>query len=164
MSRKKALVLGVGNILFTDEGIGVHAVNYLEKNVSFGDEVALLDGGTSGTALMDSIMNCEFLLVLDAVLGDSPPGSLYRLVGNDLRKSLSFRDSMHQTDLVDTLIYCELAGYKPEAVVIGMEPMDYQTMGLELSPVCRNAIPGMAQKALEELGTRGLYPVANNPQ
>ena len=69
---------------------------------------------------------------------------------------MSFRDSMHQTDLVDTLIYCDLAGHRPDAVVIGMEPADYHTMEIGLTPVCQARLPDLAGKVVEELRARGL--------
>ena len=133
---ERVLILGVGNILFSDEGIGVRAVEYLREHATLPDNVLLMDGGTLGMRLMDAIMDCDLLVVLDAVLGDDAPGSLYRLEGEQLRNSLSFRDSMHQLDLVDTLVFCELAGHRPRAVVVGMEPLDYQTMRPERTPVC----------------------------
>ena len=130
---KRILVLGVGNVLYTDEGIGVRMVERLEREYLFSDNVTLMDGGTLGMKLMDPIINSDYLIVVDAVLGDSPPGSVYRLTGEDLRKSLAFSDSMHQTDLVDTLIYCDLLGNRPEAVIVGMEPFDYESMATDLS-------------------------------
>ena len=72
------------------------------------------------------------------------------------RESMSFRDSMHQTDLVDTLIYCDLAGHRPDAVVIGMEPADYHTMEIGLTPVCQARLPDLAGKVVEELRARGV--------
>ena len=104
------LILSVGNILFTAEGIGVQAVNHLRDHATLSPGVELLDGGTLGGRLMDAIMSCRRLIVLDAVLGNGKLGDIYRLEGEDLRKSLGFRDSMHQTDLVDTLIFCGLLG------------------------------------------------------
>lgn len=151
------LILGVGNILFTDEGIGVRAVEHLRGQAALPPGVELLDGGTLGGRLMDAIMACRRLIVLDAVLGGGAPGSIYRLEGEGLRKSLSFRDSMHQTDLVDTLVYCDLIGHRPETVVFGMEPADYQSMGTELSPVCAARIPDLAECALREAAA-GLAP------
>ncbi|WP_462325422.1 HyaD/HybD family hydrogenase maturation endopeptidase [Desulfoplanes sp.] len=151
----RILILGVGNILFTDEGIGVRAVNYLIEKYTFSDNVTLRDGSTLGIELMDPIMQCDHLVVLDAVLGDEPPGSIYRLTGEDLRKSISFRNSMHQTDLVDTLIFCRLAGKCPEAVIIGMEPEDMETMSIELSSSVRERIPLMAVRVLEEIENLG---------
>ena len=146
---QRILILGVGNILFSDEGIGVCAVEYLREHATLPDNVVLMDGGTLGMRLMDAIMDCDLLIVLDAVLGEGAPGSLYQLEGEQLRNSLSFRDSMHQLDLVDTLVFCELAGNRPKAVVIGMEPADYQTMRPELTPICAAQIPEMCRKALE---------------
>ena len=151
----RILILGVGNILFTDEGIGVRAANYLLEKYSFSDNVTVRDGSTLGIELMDPIMQCDRLLVLDAVLGDGPPGSIYRLTGDDLRKSISFRNSMHQTDLVDTLIFCRLAGKCPEAVVYGMEPADMETMSIELSPAITANMSLMADRVLQEVRTLG---------
>lgn len=153
---EKVLVLGVGNMLFTDEGIGVRAVELAEKRHDFPDNVTLLDGGTLGMGLMDALLDCDVAFVLDAVLGGDEPGSLYRLTGDDLRKSVSFRDSMHQTDLVDTLIYCDWMGHRPEAVVLGMEPVDYQTMGTELSPLAAERLPLLVDLLIRELKARGV--------
>lgn len=154
-STKRILVLGVGNILFTDEGIGVRCVESMLNSHTFSDNVILMDGGTLGTKLMDPIMNADFLIVVDAVLCGDVPGSVYRLMGDDLRKSLAFRDSMHQTDLVDTLGICELIGHRPEAIVIGMEPFDYQSMALELSPTAQAAMPTMITAVIHEIKTAG---------
>ncbi|MDP2846593.1 MAG: HyaD/HybD family hydrogenase maturation endopeptidase [Humidesulfovibrio sp.] len=153
--QKRILVLGVGNILFTDEGIGVRAAEELERLYEFSDNVTVMDGGTLGTRLMDPILNCDMLVVVDAVLGDGPAGSIYRLTGEDLRKSLAFKDSMHQTDLVDTLIMCEIVGTRPEAVIIGMEPHDYHTMALELSPVSKERQEALMGFVLEEIVKAG---------
>lgn len=149
------MVLGVGNILFTDEGIGVRAVEEFEQHYRVSENVTLMDGGTLGTRLMDTIMESDYLIVVDAVLGDGDPGTLYRLVGEDLRQSLAFRNSMHQTDLVDTLVYCDLAGHCPEAVVIGMEPADYETMAVGLSAPAQAALPEMLERVAGEVRKAG---------
>lgn len=151
----RILVLGVGNILYSDEGVGVRCVEQLEAEYDFSENVTLMDGGTLGSRLMDPIMQSDLLIVADAVLGDGGPGSVYRLTGEDLRQSLSFRNSMHQTDLVDTLIYCELAGHRPDAVVVGIEPVDYHTMALELTEPMRGSLQGMKQAVLEEIEKAG---------
>lgn len=152
---KRILVLGVGNILFTDEGLGVRAVGMLEETYDFSDNVTLMDGGTLGSRLMEPIMESDVLIVADAVLGNDPPGSLYRLVGDDLRKSLAFKNSMHQTDLVDTLIQCDILGNRPDAVVIGMEPTDYHTMCVEVSDATLEKLPAMVTAVLAEIEKAG---------
>lgn len=151
----KILILGVGNILYTDEGVGVRAVEQLLADFDFSDNVTLMDGGNLGMRLMEPLMACDYCIVLDAVLGGDVPGTVYRLTGEDLRKSLAFKDSMHQSDLVDTLIYCELIGKRPETVVIGMEPFDFKTMAVELSPTIAERVPAMLDIALAELRTAG---------
>ena len=128
------MIMGVGNILLTDEGFGVRAVEYLQANYTWPDNVRLEDGGTQGLLLMSTLMDCDTLVVLDVVLGPEKPGTIYMLEGEDLRKSLSFRDSMHQTDLLDTLITCSMAGHDVEAVVFGLQPFDYHTMQVGLTP------------------------------
>lgn len=149
------LVLGVGNILYTDEGLGVRCVEQLENDYDFSDNVTLIDGGTLGTKLMDPIMKCEKLIVVDAVLGGDEPGSVYRLTGEDLRKSLAFCNSLHQTDLVDTLILCELTGHRPDAVVIGVEPFDYKSLAVELSEKVQEIMPRVAEFVLQEISDSG---------
>lgn len=155
MADKRILVLGVGNILFTDEGIGVRCIERMQQDFSFSDNVTLMDGGTMGTKLMGPILESDYLIVCDAVLCGDEPGSVYRLMGEDLRKSLAFRDSMHQTDLVDTLGMCELVGNRPEAVVIGMEPSDYHTMALELSETADRSMPVMIESVVREILSAG---------
>ena len=154
-SQKRILVLGVGNILFTDEGIGVSAADQIMSLYELSDNVTVMDGGTLGTRLMDPMMNCDLLIVIDAVLGDGPAGSVYRLTGEDLRKSLAFKDSMHQTDLVDTLIMCEIVGNRPEAVIIGMEPTDYHTMHVGISEVAQERQAPLIGFVLEEISKAG---------
>ncbi len=155
MADKRILVLGVGNILFTDEGIGVRCIERMQQDFTFSDNVTLMDGGTLGTKLMGPILESDYLIVCDAVLCGDAPGSVYRLMGEDLRKSLAFRDSMHQTDLVDTLGMCELVGNRPEAVVIGMEPADYHTMALELSETADSSMPVMIESVVREILSAG---------
>lgn len=155
MADKRILVLGVGNILFTDEGIGVRCIERMQQDFAFSDNVTLMDGGTMGTKLMGPILESDYLIVCDAVLCGDEPGSVYRLMGEDLRKSLAFRDSMHQTDLVDTLGMCELVGNRPEAVVIGMEPSDYHTMALELSETASRSMPVMIESVVREILSAG---------
>ncbi|SDN31437.1 hydrogenase maturation protease [Desulfonauticus submarinus] len=145
------LVLGVGNILYTDEGIGVKVIQKLEELYEFSENVVLLDGGTLGMKLMDYILRSENLIIVDAVLGDGEPGEIYRLEGDGLRKSISFKNSLHQTDLVDTLTYCELMGNRPKAVVIGVEPKNMDDVNMKVSPELERVIPLVIEKVLAEI-------------
>ncbi len=151
----RILILGVGNILLGDEGLGPAALNMLRERRQWPEHIRLLDGGTLGMGLMAEIQDCDFLLVLDAVLGEDAPGTIYRLTGEDLRKSMGFKDSMHQMDLVDTLICCELTGTRPETVVLGMQPGTWRDLRAELSPAIAARLPDLCAAALEELRRLG---------
>lgn len=155
MSEKSILLLGVGNILYNDEGLGVYAFRHLTENYQFSENVTLMDGGTMGKLLMHPLMEHDFVIIMDAVLGGEAPGTVYRLENDGLRKSLGFHDSQHQVDLVDTLISCELIGKRPDVVVIGMEPQEYKAMGTELTPACSAAFPKFIGHILEELTAAG---------
>ena len=154
-TKPRILLLGVGNVLCTDEGVGVHAANHLAENYTFSDNVTVMEGGTLGKLLMPSLSECDLVIIMDAVLGGEQPGSVYRLENDGLRKSIGFNDSQHQVDLIDTLIHCELIGNRPDAVVIGMEPADYTTMHMELTPACKEKLPTFIEHALNELRAQG---------
>ncbi len=156
-SVKKILVLGVGNILLRDEGIGIRVVEKMQKKYSFSSNVSLLDGGVRGLLLMDYIAAADFLIVVDAVLGGGPPASIYRLEGDDLRLSIAFKNSVHDLDLLETLACCELATEKrPKAVIIGIEPKDYQSdPSLAISPELVEQIPDIIEKVLHEIKAAG---------
>ncbi len=162
------LVLGVGNILYADEGLGVRAVQSLEQDYTFSDNVRLLDGGTQGYLLMDAMMSCDTLIVLDAVNMVShseqqshirqnikSAGTIHILKGEDLRQSMSFSDSLHQTDLVDTLVLCELAGKHPDTIVIGMEPADYTSQSLSLTAEAAAQMPEFCKTVLTAIEHAG---------
>ena len=161
-STDTVLILGVGNTLLTDEGFGMRAVACLRDQYDWPANVTLQEGGTQGLMLMTAIQECSVLIVLDVVLGGQEPGTIYLLENDDLRKSLSFRDSMHQTDLLDTLATCELAGHRPEALAFGLQPFDYHSMTMQLSPQAEAMLPTFCRKVVDELQRRGIRAVAHS--
>ncbi len=153
--------MGVGNTLLGDEGFGVHAVDYLQAHYSWPDNVRLVDGGTLGLLLMAELMECDQAIILDIALGGEAPGTFYRIESGELGKSLSLRQSVHQTGITDTLISCELVGHKPEALVFAMQPFDFQTLQARLSPQAQAKLPEFCARVVRELGKMGLaiYPI-----
>ena len=103
MAARRAVVLGVGNILLSDEGIGVHAVNALEARYEIPAEVEIIDGGTSAMDCLDRIAESDFLLIADCVRGGREPGSLVRLGDGELQAFFRTRISPHQVGLCDVL-------------------------------------------------------------
>jgi hydrogenase maturation protease len=155
MLEKRILVLGVGNILLRDEGVGVRVVERLQADYSFSPNVSLMDGGTLGIKLMDAISSSDVLIVVDAVLNGQPPGTFYRLTGEEVRKSVAFKYSLHQTDLLETLACCELVGTRPETVVVGIEPEDYAPWSDELTHTIQGRVAEMAERVLREIEKAG---------
>ena len=153
---KRILVLGVGNILFTDEGFGVRVAEELEQKFVFSDNVTVLDGGTLGLKLMGPIMESDYLIIVDIVLNDSTPGDVHRLLGEDLNKACAFKNSMHQTDLLDTLSNCSILGHVPNDVILyGIEPIDFKEMSASLTPELEAKLPEVMDMVLEEVTRAG---------
>ena len=162
MAAPRVLIMGVGNILLRDEGFGVAAVNHLEKNYDWPENVRLQEGATQGLLLMSELEECDLLVVLDVVLGGKEPGTVYLLENEDLSRSLSFQGSMHQTDLLleEILNICldghELAGCRPQCLAFGLQPFDWRTMQVGLSPEAEAMLPVFAEKVVAELARRGI--------
>lgn len=165
MIARKILILGIGNILLCDEGFGIAALEYLRKNYRIPENVNLVDGGTRGLMLMAEILDCDFLVVFDIVLGGEKPGTIYLIEDEEIPARANFRHSMHQSSLADTLASCDLAGNRPPAIVIGLEPFDFQSLEPSVSTQARAMLPEFCRKAVEELQRRGIeiVPLQNGP-
>ena len=143
-----------------DEGIGIAALRLLGQMHRWPGNVRLLDGGTGGIMLMREIMECDFLLVLDAALGPGKPGSFYLLDGEDLAGPLGFRASMHQGSLADLLCMCQWAGHRPVAQVLAFEPFAISGPAAGPTEEALALLPAYCGKALELLAQRGIRPLA----
>ena len=160
MHQKQILVLGVGNILLRDEGIGVRIVEKLQQDFTFSPNVRLLDGGTLGLRLLEPITDADVLIVVDAIISGQPPGTLERLPLADLRKRISIKNSLHQLDLLETLAHAEFLESLPETTIIGIEPEDTCTLSLELSDTIRARREDVMSAVLQEISRAGggYYP------
>jgi hydrogenase maturation protease len=139
---KELLVLGVGNLLLMDEGVGVYAVQQLQKEADWPlDRVDFIDGGTFTQDIFYLFQEYEKLLVLDAVRGGREPGTIYRHREEDLRENKDQALSLHDIDLLDSLKMAELLGNKPELTVLGIEPQELNTWKMEMTPVLQQAFP-----------------------
>ena len=122
-ARMGVLVLGLGNILLSDEGVGVRIVEVLDAAHELPDGVVLLDGGTSGMELLDAVAEQDCLIVADAVNAAGPAGRVIRLEDGDIRMLFETRFSPHQLGLSDLLAALRLIGKAPSRVVlIGVVP------------------------------------------
>lgn len=156
----KVVVLGVGNVIMSDEGVGVHAVQALERGWSFPDGVSLVDGGTSTEALLDDLENLDHLIVIDAVVADRPPGSRLRVEGDAVPRAFTTKLSPHQTGISDLLATLEFLGRAPKHLVLfGVEPVRLE-LDLELSPEVQALLPAVCADVVAELEAIGCAPTA----
>lgn len=151
----RTLVLGLGNLLLRDEGVGVRVVEVLAERYALPAEVEVVDGGTAGMDLLNTLAGCDHLLICDAVRTGGPPGSVVKLVGEQVPALFQTRCSPHQLGLSDLLATLTLTGEAPAALtLIGIVPADLR-LGLELSPevtaVVGQAVESLAAE-LRELG------------
>ncbi len=150
------LVLGIGNILLGDEGIGVRAVEALVERYRLPDEVEVIDGGTTGMGLLDLMAGRERVIIVDAVKTGATPGTIVRLDGDAIPPGLRERISPHQQGIGDVLAVLTLMGEAPkELVVIGIEPADLD-FGVGLSPLIEAKLDALVEAILAELGRYGL--------
>ncbi len=159
MNSDKIVVLGVGNILLKDEGVGVRVAEELQQRYVFPEQVSVIDGGTQGLWLIPTIQETDHLIVIDAVLGGGEPGTIYRLERDDLPRGLRAKQSAHDSDLVEALNLCNLLGNGPgSVVVIGIQPQDIQPYGLELTEKIAAKVEDLIGLVVAELEGLGVTP------
>jgi hydrogenase maturation protease len=149
------LVLGVGNILLRDEGIGVRVVQAME-GMELPPGVELFDGATAGFDLIDALADREKVIVIDAADGDFQPGTVLRLTPEDLAPQRQQRASLHEIGIMETLTAARRLGVAPkEVVIIGVKPR-HTGWGLELSPEIADLIPAIIELVRAEFQSKAL--------
>jgi hydrogenase maturation protease len=147
------IVLGLGNILHSDDGVGPQALEKLRSDPRVPGDVSLIEGGTLGLELLTYIWDCSYLLVLDAVDVGQPPGTLVRMSSQELQ-TLPGKGSVHQLGVADLLVALRvLANRTPEVVLLGVQPASIE-WGTELSPAVAAVLPALADAAVAELCRR----------
>jgi len=152
----KVAVVGVGNILLRDEGIGVHVARALQEAPSPDNvELEVIDGGTLPDVVL-TLGEVDKLIVVDAVRTGGEPGEIYRFRPEDIKLGNRVLTSLHQISLLENLWLMERFSQKPgDVVIIGVEPED-MNWGLELSAKLQQRIPQIIRVVLEEAGSE--YP------
>jgi hydrogenase maturation protease len=164
MTRPQITVLGVGNILFSDEGVGVRVVEQLEREYCFPEHVVVVDGGVLGVHLMGVIAQADHLIVVDAVRNDGRPGDLYRLSGDQIPQRIRAKNSLHQVDMLEALTLCAVIDRSPQTVILGVEPADITTLGLELTAAVAARVKDLMGMVVDELRRLGVDCAPRPPQ
>jgi hydrogenase maturation protease len=148
----EVLVIGVGNVLLSDEGVGVHAIQALEE-LKIPDGVELIDGGTASLEILEFIKGRRKVIFIDSVKGGGEPGALYRFHPEDITPQQPVTSSLHQLGLMEMLSLAELSGQSPgEVVIFGVEPARLD-LKLELSAEVAAVLPRLVDLVKKELTT-----------
>ena len=152
------LVLGIGNLLMADDGVGVRVAQGLASRYRFPAGVTVLDGGTLGLDLLPRLEGVERLLVVDAVETGDKPGTMVRLTGGDIPLALETKVSPHQMGLKDLLTVAALQGNIPREMVLwGVQPASID-LDMALSPSVAEKLPLLEKEVLRELAVWGVVP------
>jgi hydrogenase maturation protease len=152
ISPQNIVILCIGNLLLSDEGVGVHVAHKLmDMNLPRG--VSVVEGGTDGFRLLNVITEADRLIVVDAIKGGADPGSIYRFNIDEVKQCPSgFKTSVHQIGILEVINMSGLIGKTPFTTVIGVEPKSLE-MGMELSPEIKEKIPQIIELIFEEIKT-----------
>lgn len=149
--KKSLLIVGIGNILLRDEGIGVHVVKALQAE-KLPDTVEVLDGGTSALDLLDSLAQRQKVIFVDSAELSAPAGTIRRFTPDEIMQDTQRMLSLHQFGLMETLQAAQLIDCAPKKVVIfGIQPKDLSS-GLTLSPELAVQMPVYTARVLAEAG------------
>ena len=150
LSSPRILVLGVGNLLLGDDGVGVHLIASL-AGAPLPANVQLLEAGTVSHQWIPLLGEIDRLIVVDAVEAGAAPGTIFRFSPTDVRFSSVPLMSLHQISLIDVLRLAELTGGKPETTIIGVQPRDVSSWSLALCPEVEAALPQVRELIWKEI-------------
>jgi hydrogenase maturation protease len=160
MGKKNCItILGLGNVLLSDEGFGVHFIRWFSERYRLPDDVEMIDGGTLGYALLDPIGTCQHLIVVDAIKMKDTPGSLYRFTQEALELHMPPPTSAHEVVFLDVICQAELIEQAPDDVIfLCIVPEEYGDLCLEMTVTLQGKFPDMEALLLKELSLHGIVP------
>jgi hydrogenase maturation protease len=155
VAKTPLLVLGLGNVLCSDDGLGIAAVTELQRTYEPADGVEIMDGGTLGLSLLPILMDAEQVILVDAIDTGEPPGTPVRVEGSDVIPAARERLSPHQVgvaDLLDGATLCE--SYPSRVILLGVVPRS-TSLGTELAPEVAARVPDLIQRVVAEIRSLG---------
>jgi hydrogenase maturation protease len=156
--RISMLVLGLGNVLCGDDGAGVVAVHKLRRGWHLPSDVRVVDGGTLGLDLLALVAASDRVILVDAVRADAPPGTIVRLVGDEVAPAVYERLSPHQIGVADLLAgaaWCDR--YPHEVVIVGVVPESVE-LQIGCTPAVTASLDALVFAVLAELTAHGIVP------
>lgn len=150
----EVIVIGVGNILLKDEGVGVYAAKYIDENFLFSPSIDVMDGGTIGYKLINYFQGYSKVFILDTISADKP-GSIFSMPSKALMGMGHYRRTAHEVEVIEMLEICSLTETMAEVNVIGIVPEDIKNVGIGLTDKLKSHFDAFVGTAINELKKAG---------
>ncbi len=160
----KNIVIGVGNLLFKDEGVGILAAKYLEENYKFEGDIEIIDGGTLGFKLMTYFQEYDNVIILDTVSIEDKVGDIYRLPSDVLLGLGQYRKTAHEVEIVEMLEICSVLDKHAEVTIIGIIPEDIVSVQIGLTKTIEGKFMGLINQAIIDIENLGIKVEKNDEQ
>ncbi|QFR48968.1 hydrogenase maturation protease [Sulfurimonas lithotrophica] len=160
----KVAIVGAGTIIFKDEGVGVYAQKYIDKNYTFEDDVTLVDGGVLGFQLMTYYQDYDKVLILDTITMEDEIGSIYNLPANEMLGLGSYKQTAHEVEIVEMLEICSVLDKMAEVNIIGIIPQDIISVNIGLSDTIKEKFFQFINAAMAELDKAGIKYKKNDKE
>ena len=152
----KVAVIGIGNVLFKDEGVGVYAAAYLKSNYLFTPSIDIVDGGTLGFKLMGYYQEYDRVIIIDTISIKDSPGSIYNLPSDALLGLGKYRNTAHEVEVVEMLEICSLLERHAKVSIIGIVPEDIESVEINLSESIKKSFPPLVSEVVKQLQKEGI--------
>lgn len=148
---QKITILGIGNTLFADEGVGIYLLPLLEEALKEVENIEIIEGLTDGMKLLGPIEDAENLIIIDAINAGKVPGTIITLVGDEIPAYFGIKMSVHQMGFQEVLFAAKMRERYPEQIVMfGMQPTSLQ-LGVGLTETNQNKLPELAKVVLDQV-------------
>ena len=151
--QNKNIVIGIGNLLFCDDGIGVIAIKYMNENFEFTPELELLDGGTLGFNLAEYFLEYDNVFIIDTISINDKAGEIYKIPSQELLGSGAYKSTAHEVEVIQMLEACELEDKKAKVTIFAIVPEDIQSVKIGLSDILKSKFDILIKTIINELET-----------
>lgn len=150
-SDKKINIIGIGNTLYTDEGVGVHIIPYLEEALTGFNNVEMIEGATDGMRLLEPVEEADYLIIIDAINAGKPGGELITIRQEEIPRYYGVKMSVHQVGFQEVLFAADLRGRLPEEMVMfGVQP-DSLDLNIGLSDKVKEKLPELVASVVQQV-------------
>lgn len=148
---KQIKIIGIGNTLYSDEGVGVHLLPQLYESLKDYDHVEIIEGATDGMKLLEPVEEADYLIIIDAINAGKKPGEIITIKNDEIPKYYGVKMSVHQVGFQEVLFAARLREKLPkEMVMFGIQPASLE-LGLELSDIVRGKLPQLLEIIIEQV-------------